>query len=150
MTQHTEMTKSFEELIKTENPTVQRVSTFLESYKVQNNWNKVEEVQKEIGKCWDYIVSEAKKKAVNGQCCLTDEEVFNLAVHYYDENGEPEGYKEAVKPVINTNKTTDRNLKAIEKYNQNAKLTIDDVNKMTKTRIKRKKEEEDNDQLSLF
>jgi hypothetical protein len=47
---------------------------------------KLEDEAKSLDGCWSYIVSEAKKKAANQCACLTDEEVFGLAVHYYDES----------------------------------------------------------------
>lgn len=40
---------------------------------------------KSLTQCMDYITSEAKKKAKRGSCCMSDEEVFGIAVHYYDE-----------------------------------------------------------------
>ena len=36
--------------------------------------------------CFKFILSEAQKKGDNA-VCMTDEEVFGLAVHYYDEDG---------------------------------------------------------------
>ena len=41
---------------------------------------------KNLDECWDYIVEEARKRAINQMCCMTSEEVFGLAVHYYDED----------------------------------------------------------------
>lgn len=40
---------------------------------------------KSIDECFDYILGEAKKRGTS--VCMTDEEVFGLAVHYYDEDG---------------------------------------------------------------
>lgn len=54
---------------------------------------------KDIDSCWAYIVNMAKSKG--GACvCLSDAEVFGLAVHYYcEDNLEvkklPEGFKAA-------------------------------------------------------
>lgn len=40
--------------------------------------------KKNINECWHYIVGEASKQS--GDCvAMSDEEVFGLAVHYYDE-----------------------------------------------------------------
>lgn len=39
---------------------------------------------KSLGECFSYILGEAKKRGT--QVCMTDEEVFGLAVHYYDED----------------------------------------------------------------
>ena len=39
---------------------------------------------KSIGECCDYIIGEAKKRG--NAVAMTDNEVFGLAVHYYDED----------------------------------------------------------------
>ena len=39
---------------------------------------------KSINGCWAYIVNEAKKRG--NAMCMTDEEVYGLAVHYYCED----------------------------------------------------------------
>jgi hypothetical protein len=39
---------------------------------------------KNFDECYDYILSEAKKRG--SRVCMTDDEVFGLAVHYYDED----------------------------------------------------------------
>lgn len=39
---------------------------------------------KSIDECFDYIIGEARKRGT--QVCMSDEEVFGLAVHYYDED----------------------------------------------------------------
>lgn len=41
---------------------------------------------KSLKECYAYIVGEARKRAVGNACCMTSEEVFGLAVHYYDED----------------------------------------------------------------
>lgn len=52
---------------------------------------------KDIDSCWAYIVNMAKRKG--GACvCMSDDEVFGLAVHYYCEDNLdvkelPEGFK---------------------------------------------------------
>lgn len=50
---------------------------FAETYKNSN---------KNLDECCDFIKNEAQKKARNGCAVLGDEEVYNLAVHYYDED----------------------------------------------------------------
>lgn len=39
---------------------------------------------KNIDECFNYILGEARKRG--SSVCMTDEEVFGLAVHYYDED----------------------------------------------------------------
>lgn len=41
-------------------------------------------LNKNINECLDYILSEAKKRG--NAVCMSDDEVFGLAVHYYDED----------------------------------------------------------------
>lgn len=41
--------------------------------------------EKNMESCWSYIVNVAKKKG-QGCVCMTDEEVYGLAVHYYCED----------------------------------------------------------------
>lgn len=39
---------------------------------------------KSIDQCWMYILGEARNRGA--QVCMTQEEVFGLAIHYYDED----------------------------------------------------------------
>ena len=52
--------------------------------------------EKNLNDMWEYIKKQAKEKAVNGCAVIEDEEVYGLAVHYFDETNEELG--------INTNK----------------------------------------------
>lgn len=47
--------------------------------------SKLDNPKKSIDGMWNYIVSEAKKKAVKNCAIISDEEVFGLTIHYYDE-----------------------------------------------------------------
>ena len=51
--------------------------------------SKLDNPKKSIDGMWNYIVSEARKKAVENMavknCAMISDEVFGLAVHYYDE-----------------------------------------------------------------
>ena len=40
---------------------------------------------KKIDECYDYIISKEKKRG-GSVVCMSDDEVFGLAVHYYDED----------------------------------------------------------------
>ena len=40
---------------------------------------------KKIDECYDYIISQAKKRG-GSVVCMSDDELFGLAVHYYDED----------------------------------------------------------------
>ena len=41
---------------------------------------------KSFDRCWSFIIDEMRKKASNNVAVGTDDEVFGLAVHYYDED----------------------------------------------------------------
>lgn len=41
---------------------------------------------KSLDECCNYITSEAKKQVENGCAVMSDDDVYNLAVHYYDED----------------------------------------------------------------
>ena len=43
---------------------------------------RYEESDRTLSGCMAYITEKARKKAVHSQCCMTSEEVFDLAVHY--------------------------------------------------------------------
>lgn len=44
---------------------------------------KVLNADKTLDDCWDYIKSEAKKKAIGGAVAISDSEVFGWAIHYF-------------------------------------------------------------------
>ena len=49
--------------------------------------------EKNLSEMWSYITEEARKKAVNGCAVMEDIDVYNLAIHYFDETNEDLGIK---------------------------------------------------------
>lgn len=49
--------------------------------------------EKSLTSMWDFIKKEAQKKAENGCAAIPDEEVYSLAVHYWDESNKDLGIK---------------------------------------------------------
>lgn len=47
---------------------------------------KINAGKKTLQGCWNFIVGEAKKKAISGCACIEDKEVFGWAVHYFQED----------------------------------------------------------------
>lgn len=64
---------------------------------------RYEESDRTLHGCMSYIMAQAKKKAVHNQCCMTDQEVFDLAVHYAldgSENSEIEDINETARVTV--------------------------------------------------
>ena len=59
---------------------------------------KIKKGEKTLEKCCNYIMSEMKKRAVGGCAVATDQEVFGLAVHFFEEDE----LKGDEKPMMNT------------------------------------------------
>ena len=76
---------TFEEELKTiDSPAIRIIADYLMKREdIQENLKKP---NKSLKKMYEYITSQARKKALNGCAMLSDEEVFGLAVHYYDED----------------------------------------------------------------
>lgn len=58
--------------------------------------------EKNLKDMWEYIKKQAKEKAVNGCTVMDDEEVYGLAVHYFDETNEVLGIKASKKETKET------------------------------------------------
>lgn len=81
-----------EELKKEKNPAVIRIGNYLKKRaetdpSVKNNLNKE---NKSLKECWDYVLGEVAKtmfRSGNFGCAAgDDEDLYALAVHYYDED----------------------------------------------------------------
>jgi len=80
------------ELSTTKDPAIIQVGNYLRQRaetdpSVATNLKKE---KKSLAECWKYIMGEAfakvKRNGNNGSSYLTDDEVYNMAVHYYDED----------------------------------------------------------------
>lgn len=103
---------------------------------------------KSIDECFSYILGEARKKGT--QVCMSDEEVFGLAVHYYDEDDIK------VSPIRDDARvTTSQNVKLSaedEKAARDAAIRrlTEEQYSLLKKRPQRAKKEADVQQMSLF
>ena len=80
------MDKFERELKETDNPWVERIGKYLLSREdIHENLKKKDKSLKE---CFDYVLIELSKRASNSNPGVAgdDEEIFGLAVHYYDED----------------------------------------------------------------
>ena len=73
-----------EELNKTTNSNIRLIAEYLLSR--EDMKDKLEKENKSLKDMWKFIVSNAKKATSDGCACVSDEEVFGWAVHYYDED----------------------------------------------------------------
>ncbi len=76
------------EKLKTENPTLKIIGDYLQK-RCEEEPSFKERILKEnktLSECFDYIKSEAQKKAGNGCAVIEDQEVYGWAVHYFDED----------------------------------------------------------------
>ena len=106
---------------------------------------------KNVDDCCYFIVDQVKKSGFNG---FTDEEIYGLAIHYYDED-DVEFEKYNCQVVVNMSDHTkeELNKKAEEEYKRKKILELAEKEKKDKERLKRKAEERKKKaegQLSLF
>ena len=99
---------------------------FAESYKKEN---------KSIQECCNYIIGEVQKIANQGRAALTDDEVFGMAVHYYDEDDIKAEKKINAKVIVSGKCKPENNIS--QKTEEKHKKTV-------------KKDSFDGRQLSLF
>lgn len=81
----TEVSKKFtEEMNALEDGAMKVVANYLASRK--DIFPLLDKPNKSLKECWSYILQEVKKQSIGNCAWLTDEEVFGMAVHYYDED----------------------------------------------------------------
>lgn len=143
-----------EELKKTQNPAVKRIGNYLmERAKTDPSVaNNLKKEKKSLEECWDYVLSEVAKtmfRSGNFGCASgDDEELFGLAVHYYDEDDiKFEPFKGA--EVVDMSKQQQD--KKVESKEQKAKeeQPLKEVKNRVKT-VKKHKSDPADGQLSLF
>ena len=69
----------------------QVVLDYIESLDAPELIEKINAGDKGLSDCMSYVKSQAKSKAVNGCAVLTDQEVFGMAVHYFEEDSIKKG-----------------------------------------------------------
>ena len=82
----------------TDNPAKTAIKTYLDTRAATDPQfaTAYAKPHKNLDECFNYILSEARKRG--NSVCMTDDEVFSLAVHFYDEDDikvpkAPAGYK---------------------------------------------------------
>lgn len=103
--------------------------------------------EKNIGDCITYILNTVQQMGVNG---LTDDEVYSLAVHYYDEDDIKVGNPIDCQVVVNhTIELTEEEI-AEAKAEGRKRAEEEAYRSMKQVKPKKKKEPQSNVELSLF
>lgn len=126
----------------------EKVKEYLEQNVSDLLAEKINTGEKTLQGCWNYIVGEAKQKAVSGCACIEDREVFGWAVHYFEEDSIAE-CKSA--PPVKT--VTSKAEKKPTTPPKNATKTPEKATPPTNTPAPTKKPSEaknQTDQLSIF
>ena len=116
---------------------------------------RYKKANKSIDECCDYIISQVKKSGCNG---FADDEIFSLAIHYYDEDDIKDIPKAtAFSVVVNLSDHTKEELEKKAEEENKAKViaNIEAKDKIAKEKAEKKlqakkQEEKDAGQLSLF
>lgn len=147
-----------EELKNTKNPAMRRIGNYLlERAKTdQSVANNLKKEKKSLNECWEYVLSEVAKTMYRegrfGCAAGDDEDLFSLAVHYYDEDDIKFKPFQGAKVVNNfghkAEEKTEEPAPKKEKIEQEQPVK---VKKQTKKKTKSKpKDDVPEGQLSLF
>lgn len=146
---------TFAEQIKNEkNPAIKRIGEYLlkRSLEDPSVERTIQKENKTLKECWNYILGEISKKIYRegnfGVAAGDDQELFDLAVHYYDEDDIEIKKTNWVK--VDTN--MGRNQPKQEQSDENKEQDVHKFKHQTKKSTKKKvvKAEEVEEQLSLF
>ena len=130
------MDKFNKELKAAKNPWIKRIGNYLLSRDdIQKNLNKK---NKSLDECFNYVLNEISKKCVKngnvGYAPGDDQELFDLAVHYYDEDD-----IKVSKPKFRTNANGSATKKDLESIGNHKKALKEDKKIIEKSPIPKKK-----------
>ena len=138
-----------EELKKEKNPAVIRIGNYLKKRadKDPSVKNNLQKENKSLKECWDYVLGEvAKTMYRNGKfgCAAgDDEDLYALAIHYYDEDD----IKIAPLP---TNMKVEAKMDEDKKEEKAAESEPKEIQKEKVKRISKSKKDPVDGQISLF
>ena len=102
---------------------------------------------KTIEECCKYITGEAYARAKNGMAVISDEEVYGMAVHYYDEENidirkAPSSRAEAPQPTLTAEQQEELRKQAEKEYKAQviANLKHEEIERKAKLREKKKQQ----------
>jgi len=102
---------------------------------------------KNIDECINYILNTVQKSGVNG---FTDDEIFGIAMHYYDEDDIKSSKAPDCNVIVNHTVTLTEKEIAEAKKKAIDKVIFDQKQRMTKKAKKQISIEKKNEELTLF
>ena len=69
-----------------ENAGQERILAYLEENASDSLVDRINDGKKTMGSCWQYITGMARKRAKGNCACIEDSEVYNWAIHYFEED----------------------------------------------------------------
>lgn len=72
--------------LEAKNPNEEIILNYLNQNASESLAEKINNGKKTLTQCWNYIVAEAKKQAVNNCACIDDSTVFGWAIHFFEED----------------------------------------------------------------
>lgn len=127
-----------DELLKTEDAQQGLIAAFLAKYAEDNQWTKIEDSQKDIAKCYEHIISQARKLAKGKSVMVDDKTVFNWAIEFYEDV--QEGHKA----------TKSNEIKIEPSVYEEVKLNAERREKAEKPKKKSKEEMYEENMFTLF
>lgn len=139
------MDKIKEEMDASSNPWIKRIGNYLLSR--EDLASKLNNPKKSLKECFDYILIEISKKATKEDgvalACGEDEELYALAVHYFDEDDIEMSEKNF---TTNADASADLSRLTTQKQNKSEKQSTDDIDAIVEKKVKaildKKKKEE--------
>lgn len=89
--------------LEAKNPAQALILQYLEQNASESLAERINAGKHNLNDCFNYIRDQAKKRAVNGVAAIEDRQVYGWAIHYFEEDGQPntepkaEDYFEPVK-----------------------------------------------------
>ena len=96
---------------------------------------------KTIDDCANFVIGEVKKRASGGQYVATDEEVFGLAVHYYDEDNVKVESAGGVQ-IVSNYQLTDQDKAELEAEEKAKESYLREAEEKAKKALEKKQEKE--------
>lgn len=127
-----------DELLKTEDAQQGLIARFLAKYAEDNQWTKIEDSQKDIAKCYEHIISQARKLAKGKSVMVDDKTVFNWAIEFYEDV--QEGHKA----------TKSNEIKVEPSVYEEVKLNAERREKAKKAKKKSTEEQYEENMFTLF